>query len=145
MHCIFVQLLSRRFGIVNCEATLHAFYVSEIIDSVAVLQRDALHVYHELKTICREKGHTYVPISDLKTLCMTRGFKIKDWSAVREFLKTHEITVEEKKPNARSHIYLYMYWFAENSVAKFFGKLKMLHQAGPWKFQIDFDRLVFLT
>ena len=142
---VFVKLVSRRFGINNCEASLRAFYVSDIINSVANPQRDALHVYDELKTFCRVKGHTYVRIPELKALCTTRDFEIENWTAVREFLKDHQITVEEKKPNARSHVYLSMYWSAEKNVANFFCKLKKLHQAEPWKFQIDLNRLVFFS
>lgn len=128
--------MQERFKIYNCEATLHAYTTSGLIDAVDVVPRDALHVYHALKDMCRRDGHTYVTFSDLIRYFRDKNFTVRDSTAAREFLIENNITVEDE---SKSRIYLRKYWTAEQNIAESIMILQDLHKVSPWTLDIDFD------
>jgi len=96
----------------RCEAQLVNYYGSGLIHSVAATERDALHLYHALKFLSFEEGHTFVlrPRLELEAAKFYQYFKTGDVGcganprgnkgALLRDMKPTAIRAEFKKPSS---------------------------------------------
>ena len=133
------MLAKRDCGIKGCEATLKASMESGIFDTLEQVHKDALVIYDGLKMLCRRFGHTFLLDRRFRRSKHFQEFPVKDWNKAYKFMEENEIIIREEK-HEHSRIYLYKFWYAEDSIARNMKVLFEKHQCNPWKFDIDFER-----
>jgi len=145
--------MAREFCIFGCEATLESFHQTELGEKCSETHKHAMYVYHGLKRLCRQDGHTYIKRSRLEREALgvrsnyrpslkfrdgVRQSKV-DWSEAFDFLEEWRVIVRE---NNGTEVYLYRYWNAEKMIAEAFHVLRKRHEAEPWTFEIDAEKYV---
>ncbi|XP_007664476.2 DNA helicase B isoform X2 [Ornithorhynchus anatinus] len=93
----FSKITYREFGLVGCEATWTALcQCKALLETIPVLQKNALITYTKLKQNCSYFGDTYVE-QDRLTRELSKQMAVQDtWHAL-EFLRDHGIIVCEKE------------------------------------------------
>ena len=148
--------MAQLFRITGCEASLENYCRTGLLDHCSQMEKDAVYLYHALKYLCRQQGHTYIRWSRLKREALnvrsnyqpssnTRGHGIRwdavDWGPVLDFLDEWRVIVRE---NNGMHIYLHRYWCAEKKIAEAFHSLRHRHENEPWTFEIHTEKYVYV-
>ena len=89
----YQAVLQERFGISGCEVKLPAFINCGLLETMPVVQRDALYIYNALCKLIYKYGHTYVPLWQLKcrnwyNVPFTPGaYHVTNWKEGLTFLR----------------------------------------------------------
>lgn len=100
----YQTVLQEKFGISGCEVKLSAFVNCDLLETMPVVQRDALYIYNALCKLIHKYGHTYVPLWQLKrgnwyNVPFTPGaYHVTNWEESLTYLR--EINVAKTAGNA---------------------------------------------
>lgn len=89
----YQAVLQERFGISGCEVKLPGFINCGLLETMPVVQRDALYIYNALCKLIYKYGHTYVPMWQLKrrkwyNVPFTPGaYHVTNWKESLTFLR----------------------------------------------------------
>jgi len=154
---VLFQVMAQLFNITGCEASLENFYRTGLVDHCSQMEKHAMYLYHALKGLCRQQGHTYVRWSRLKREAFlvrsnyqpssksrgsSHGLDAVDWGPALDFLEGWHVIVRE---NNGMHVYLHRYWYAEKKIAEAFHSLRKSHESEPWMFEIETEKYVCTT
>jgi len=145
--------MAQQFRIIGCEATLDSFHRTRLIENCTATQKHAMYLYHALKRISMQYGHTCVARhrlereasilrSNYEPSWKSRGGihpSEVDWGEALDFLEDWHVIVRE---NDGTHVYLHRYWNAEKKIAEAFHVLRKRHELYPWTFEIDAEKYV---
>jgi len=153
---VLLQVMAQLFNITGCEASLESFYRTGLVNHCSEMAKHAMYLYHALKCLCRQQGHTYIRWSRLKREASdvhsnyrpssnTRGSSTRpdavDWGPALDFLEEWHVIVRESNG---MHVYLHRYWYAEKKIAEAFHLLRSCHESEPWTFEIDTEKYVYV-
>ncbi|RMC09992.1 hypothetical protein DUI87_12782 [Hirundo rustica rustica] len=100
------------------------------------LQKNALILYDQLKTCCRQMGHTYEDQDELARF-VSKHMSIEHvWQSL-EFLKDQNIVIREKTLVFLPHLYK-----SEKDIAMCVGDLLSNH---PWKLDVDVKKILSVS
>ncbi|NWV37754.1 HELB helicase, partial [Grantiella picta] len=130
----FSRIIYKELNFSNCEATWAAFCQCEhLLWKIPDLQKNALILYDQLKTQCRQMGHTYEDQDELARL-VSKHMSIEHvWQSL-EFLKDQNIVIREKKLVFLPHLYK-----SEKDIAMYVGDLLSNH---TWKLDVDVKKIL---
>ncbi|NXE59411.1 HELB helicase, partial [Calcarius ornatus] len=133
----FSRIMYKELNIPYCEATWASFSQCEhLLWKIPVLQKHALILYDQLKTRCRQMGHTYEDQDELVRL-VSKHMSIEHvWQAL-EFLKDQNVVIREKKLVFLPHLYK-----AEKDIAMYVGDLLAKH---TWKLDVDVRKILSIS
>ncbi|NWW75432.1 HELB helicase, partial [Climacteris rufus] len=133
----FSRIVYRELNLSYCEATWAAFCQCEhLLWKIPDLQKNALILYDQLKTRCREMGHTYEDQDELARF-VSKQMSIEDaWQSL-EFLKDQNVVIREKKLVFLPHLYK-----SEKEIAMYVGDLLSNH---PWKLDVDVKKILNIS
>lgn len=120
-----------------CEATWAAFCQCEhLLWKIPDLQKNALILYDQLKTRCRQMGHTYEDQDELANF-VSKHMSIEHvWQSL-EFLKDQSVVIREKKLVFLPHLYK-----SEKDIAMYVGDLLSNH---TWKLDVDMKKILSIS
>ncbi|XP_066406211.1 DNA helicase B [Molothrus aeneus] len=130
----FSRIMYKELNIPYCEATWAAFCQCEhLLWKIPVLQKNALILYDQLKTRCRQMGHTYEDQDELARL-LSKHMSIEHvWQSL-DFLKDQNVVIREKKLVFLPHLYK-----SEKDIAMYVGDLLAKH---TWKLDVDIKKIL---
>ncbi|NWV02175.1 HELB helicase, partial [Ptilonorhynchus violaceus] len=130
----FSRIIYKELNLSYCEATWAAFCQCErLLWKIPDLQKNALILYDQLKTHCREMGHTYEDQDELARF-VSKHMSIEHvWQSL-EFLKDQNIVIREKKLVFLPHLYK-----SEKDIAMYIGDLLSNH---TWKLDVDVKKIL---
>ncbi|NWT22971.1 HELB helicase, partial [Cardinalis cardinalis] len=133
----FSRIMYKELNIPYCEATWAAFCQCEhLLWKIPVLQKNALILYDQLKTHCRQMGHTYEDQDELARL-VSKHMSIEHvWQSL-EFLKDQNVVIREKKLVFLPHLYK-----SEKDIAMYVGDLLAKH---TWKLDVDVRKILSIS
>uniref|UniRef100_A0A8C5IX86 DNA helicase B n=1 Tax=Junco hyemalis TaxID=40217 RepID=A0A8C5IX86_JUNHY len=133
----FSRIMYKELNIPYCEATWAAFCQCEhLLWKIPVLQKNALILYDQLKTRCRQMGHTYEDQDELARL-LSKHMSIEHvWQSL-EFLKDQNVVIREKKLVFLPHLYK-----SEKDIAMYVGDLLAKH---TWKLDVDVKKILSIS
>ncbi|NXM15956.1 HELB helicase, partial [Ploceus nigricollis] len=133
----FSRIVYEELNIPYCEATWAAFCQCEhLLWKIPDLQKNALILYDQLKTHCRQMGHTYEDQDELARL-VSKHMSIEHvWQSL-EFLKDQNVVVREKKLVFLPHLYK-----SEKDIAMYIGNLLSNH---TWKLDVDVEKILSIS
>nr|XP_014126699.1 DNA helicase B [Zonotrichia albicollis] len=133
----FSRIMYKELNIPYCEATWAAFCQCEhLLRKIPVLQKNALILYDQLKTRCRQMGHTYEDQDELARL-LSKHMSIEHvWQSL-EFLKDQNVVIREKKLVFLPHLYK-----SEKDIAMYVGDLLAKH---TWKLDVDVKKILSIS
>ncbi|NWR13658.1 HELB helicase, partial [Emberiza fucata] len=133
----FSRIMYTELNIPYCEATWAAFCQCEhLLRKIPVLQKNALILYDQLKTRCRQMGHTYEDQDELACL-VSKHMSIEHvWQSL-EFLKDQNVVIREKKLVFLPHLYK-----SEKDIAMYVGDLLAKH---AWKLDVDVKKILSIS
>ncbi|XP_058660988.1 DNA helicase B isoform X2 [Ammospiza caudacuta] len=133
----FSRIMYKELNIPYCEATWAAFCQCEhLLWKIPVLQKNALILYDQLKTRCRQMGHTYEDQDELARL-LSKHMSIEHvWQSL-EFLKDQNVVIREKKLVFLPHLYK-----SEKDIAMYVGDLLAKH---TWKLDVDVRKILSIS
>ncbi|XP_057879630.1 DNA helicase B [Melospiza georgiana] len=133
----FSRIMYKELNIPYCEATWAAFCQCEhLLWKIPVLQKNALILYDQLKTRCRQMGHTYEDQDELARL-LSKHMSIEHvWQSL-EFLKDQNVVIREKKLVFLPHLYK-----SERDIAMYVGDLLAKH---TWKLDVDVRKILSIS
>ncbi|NWR05761.1 HELB helicase, partial [Paradoxornis webbianus] len=130
----FSRIMYKELKLPYCEATWAAFCQCEhLLLKIPDLQKNALILYDQLKTCCRQMGHTYEDQDELARF-VSKHMSIEHvWQAL-EFLKDQSVVIREKKLVFLPHLYK-----SEKDIAMYVGDLLSNH---TWKLDVDVKKIL---
>ncbi|XP_066039302.1 DNA helicase B isoform X1 [Chamaea fasciata] len=130
----FSRIMYKELKLPYCEATWAAFCQCEhLLLKIPDLQKNALILYDQLKTCCRQMGHTYEDQDELAHF-VSKHMSIEHvWQAL-EFLKDQNVVIREKKLVFLPHLYK-----SEKDIAMYVGDLLSNH---TWKLDVDVKKIL---
>ncbi|NXV70451.1 HELB helicase, partial [Molothrus ater] len=133
----FSRIMYKELNIPYCEATWAAFCQCEhLLWKIPVLQKNALILYDQLKTRCRQMGHTYEDQDELARL-LSKHMSIEHvWQSL-DFLKDQNVVIREKKLVFLPHLYK-----SEKDIAMYVGDLLAKH---TWKLDVDIKKILSIS
>nr|XP_054487431.1 DNA helicase B [Agelaius phoeniceus] len=133
----FSRIMYKELNIPYCEATWAAFCQCEhLLWKIPVLQKNALILYDQLKTRCRQMGHTYEDQDELARL-LSKHMSIEHvWQSL-DFLKDQNVVIREKKLVFLPHLYQ-----SEKDIAMYVGDLLAKH---TWKLDVDIKKILSIS
>ncbi|NWT69435.1 HELB helicase, partial [Prunella himalayana] len=133
----FSRIMYKELNIPYCEATWAAFCQCEhLLWKIPDLQKNALILYDQLKTRCRQMGHTYEDQDELACL-VSKHMSIEHvWQSL-EFLKDQNVVIREKKLVFLPHLYK-----SEKDIAMYVGDLLSNH---AWKLDVDVKKILSIS
>ncbi|NWY94583.1 HELB helicase, partial [Loxia curvirostra] len=133
----FSRIMYKELNIPYCEATWAAFCQCEhLLRKIPDLQKNALILYDQLKTRCRQMGHTYEDQDELARL-VSKHMSIEHvWQSL-EFLKDQNVVIREKKLVFLPHLYK-----SEKDIAMYVGDLLAKH---TWKLDVDVKKILSIS
>ncbi|XP_059702944.1 DNA helicase B [Haemorhous mexicanus] len=133
----FSRIMYKELNIPYCEATWAAFCQCEhLLWKIPDLQKNALILYDQLKTCCRQMGHTYEDQDELARLVSKRMSIEHVWQSL-EFLKDQNVVIREKKLVFLPHLYK-----SEKDIAMYVGDLLAKH---TWKLDVDVKKILSVS
>ncbi|NWY42897.1 HELB helicase, partial [Sylvia atricapilla] len=128
----FSRIMYKELKLPYCEATWAAFCQCEDLLKIPDLQKNALILYDQLKTHCRQMGHTYEDQDELARF-VSKHMSIEHvWQAL-EFLKDQNVVIREKKL-----VFLPYLYKSEKDIAMYVGDLLSNH---TWKLDVDVNKI----
>ncbi|NWV28442.1 HELB helicase, partial [Origma solitaria] len=133
----FSRIIYKELNLSYCEATWAAFRQCEhLLRKIPDLQKNALILYDQLKTRCRQMGHTYEDQDELACF-VSKHMSIEHvWQSL-EFLKDQEVVIREKKLVFLPHLYK-----SEKDIATCVGDLLSNH---TWKLDVDVKKILNIS
>ncbi|CAN8211054.1 unnamed protein product [Coccothraustes coccothraustes] len=133
----FSRIMYKELHIPYCEATWAAFCQCEhLLWKIPDLQKNALILYDQLKTCCRQMGHTYEDQDELARL-VSKHMSIEHvWQSL-DFLKDQNVVIREKKLVFLPHLYK-----SEKDIAMYVGDLLSKH---TWKLDVDVKKILSIS
>ncbi|NXM81678.1 HELB helicase, partial [Oenanthe oenanthe] len=133
----FSRIMYKELNLPHCEATWAAFCQCEhLLWKIPDLQKNALILYDQLKTRCRQMGHTYEDQDELAHF-VSRHMSIEDvWQSL-EFLKDQNVVIREKKLVFLPHLYK-----SEKDIAMYVGDLL---SNDTWKLDVDMKKILSIS
>uniref|UniRef100_A0A8C0ZC47 DNA helicase B n=2 Tax=Cyanistes caeruleus TaxID=156563 RepID=A0A8C0ZC47_CYACU len=130
----FSRIMYKELNLPYCEATWAAFCQCEhLLRKIPDLQKNALILYDQLKTRCRQMGHTYEDQDELARF-VSKHMSIEHvWQSL-EFLKDENVVIKEKKLVFLPHLYK-----SEKDIAMYVGDLLSNH---TWKLDVDVKKIL---
>ncbi|NWH93460.1 HELB helicase, partial [Aegithalos caudatus] len=130
----FSRIMYKELNLPYCEATWAAFCQCEhLLLKIPDLQKNALILYDQLKTRCRQMGHTYEDQDELARF-VSKHMSIEDvWQSL-EFLKDQNVVIREKKL-----VFLPYLYKSEKDIAMYVGDLLSNH---TWKLDVDVKKIL---
>ncbi|NXO22894.1 HELB helicase, partial [Cisticola juncidis] len=130
----FSRIVYKELNLPYCEAAWAAFCQCEhLLRKIPDLQRNALILYDQLKTRCRQMGHTYEDQDELARF-VSKHMSIEHvWQSL-EFLKDKNVVIREKKLVFLPHLYK-----SEKDIAMYVGDLLSNH---TWKLDVDVKKIL---
>lgn len=128
------KITRRELNLSRCEATWATFCQCEhLLWKIPDLQKNALILYDQLKTRCRDMGHTYEDQEELARF-VSKDMSIEHvWQSL-EFLKVHNIVIREKKL-----VFLPDLHESEKNIAKYIGDLL---SNCSWQLDVDVRKIL---
>ncbi|NXB94506.1 HELB helicase, partial [Vidua chalybeata] len=133
----FSRIMYKEMNIPYCEATWAAFCQCEhLLWKIPDLQKNALILYDQLKSRCRQMGHTYEDQDELARL-VSKHMSIEHvWQSL-EFLKEQNVVIREKTLVFLPHLYR-----SEKDIAMYVGDLLSNH---TWKLDVDVKKILNIS
>ncbi|XP_048158675.1 DNA helicase B isoform X1 [Corvus hawaiiensis] len=133
----FSRIMYKELNLSYCEATWAAFCQCEhLLWKIPDLQKNALILYDQLKTRCRQMGHTYEDQDELAHF-VSKHMSIEHvWQSL-EFLKDQSVVIREKKLVFLPHLYK-----SEKDIAMYVGDLLSNH---TWKLDVDVKKILSIS
>ncbi|NXS80084.1 HELB helicase, partial [Erpornis zantholeuca] len=133
----FSRIMYKELNLSYCEATWAAFCQCEhLLRKIPDLQKNALILYDELKTRCRQMGHTYEDQDELARF-VSKHMSIEHvWQSL-EFLKDQNVVIREKKLVFLPHLYN-----SEKDIAMYVGDLLSNH---TWTLDVDVKKILSIS
>ncbi|XP_015483175.1 DNA helicase B isoform X2 [Parus major] len=133
----FSRIMYKELNLPYCEATWAAFCQCEhLLRNIPDLQKNALILYDQLKTRCRQMGHTYEDQDELARF-VSKHMSIEHvWQSL-EFLKDQNVVIKEKKLVFLPHLYK-----SEKDIAMYVGDLLSNH---TWKLDVDVKKILSIS
>ncbi|NXU96752.1 HELB helicase, partial [Cettia cetti] len=133
----FSRIMYKELNLPYCEATWAAFCQCEhLLLKIPELQKNALILYDQLKTRCRQMGHTYEDQDELAHF-VSKHMSIENvWQSL-EFLKDENVVIREKKLVFLPHLYK-----SEKDIARYVGDLLSSH---TWKLDVDVKKILSVS
>ncbi|NWT78607.1 HELB helicase, partial [Lanius ludovicianus] len=133
----FSRILYKELNLSYCEATWAAFCQCEhLLSKIPDLQKNALILYDQLKTRCRQMGHTYEDQDELARF-VSKHMSIEHvWQSL-EFLKDQSVVIRDKKLVFLPHLYK-----SEKDIAMYVGDLLSNH---TWKLDVDVKKILSIS
>ncbi|NXP36524.1 HELB helicase, partial [Leiothrix lutea] len=133
----FSRIMYKELKLPYCEATWAAFCQCEhLLLKIPDLHKNALILYDQLKTRCRQMGHTYEDQDELARF-VSKHMSIEHvWQAL-EFLRDQNIVIREKKLVFLPHLYK-----SEKDIAMYVGDLLSNH---TWKLDVDVKKILSVS
>ncbi|NWV86569.1 HELB helicase, partial [Dasyornis broadbenti] len=133
----FSRIIYKELNLSYCEATWAAFCQCEhLLRKIPDLQKNALILYDQLKTRCRQMGHTYEDQDELAHF-VSKHMSIEHvWQSL-EFLKDQNVVIREKKLVFLPHLYK-----SEKDIAMYVGDLLSNH---TWKLDVDVEKILSIS
>ncbi|NXI24871.1 HELB helicase, partial [Sterrhoptilus dennistouni] len=130
----FSRIMYKELKLPSCEATWAAFCQCEhLLLEIPDLQKNALILYDQLKTCCRQMGHTYEDQDELARF-VSKHMSIEHvWQSLK-FLKDQNVVIREKKLVFLPHLYK-----SEKDIAMYVGDLLSNH---TWKLDVDVKKIL---
>ncbi|NXU18263.1 HELB helicase, partial [Pardalotus punctatus] len=133
----FSRIIYKELNLSYCEATWAAFRQCEhLLRKIPDLQKNALILYDELKTRCRQMGHTYEDQDELACFVSKQMSIEHVWQSL-EFLKDQKVVIREKKRVFLPHLYK-----SEKDIAVCVGDLLSNH---TWKLDVDVKKILSIS
>ncbi|NXR20612.1 HELB helicase, partial [Cinclus mexicanus] len=133
----FSRIIYKELNLPHCEATWAAFCQCEhLLWKIPDLQKNALILYDQLKTRCRQMGHTYEDQDELARF-VSKHMSIEHvWQSL-EFLKDQDVVIREKKLVFLPHLYK-----SEKDIAMYIGDLL---SNDTWKLDVDVKKILSIS
>ncbi|NXI05890.1 HELB helicase, partial [Pachycephala philippinensis] len=133
----FSRIMYKELNLSYCEATWAAFCQCEhLLWKIPDLQKNALILYDQLKTRCRQMGHTYEDQDELACV-VSKHMSIEHvWQSL-EFLKDQNVVIREKKLVFLPHLYK-----SEKDIAMYVGDLL---SNNTWKLDVDVKKILSIS
>ncbi|NWW27689.1 HELB helicase, partial [Falcunculus frontatus] len=133
----FSRIMYKELNLSYCEATWAAFCQCEhLLWKIPDLQKNALILYDQLKTCCRQMGHTYEDQDELARF-VSKHMSIEHvWQSLK-FLKDQNVVIREKKLVFLPHLYK-----SEKDIAMYVGDLLSNH---TWKLDVDVKKIFSIS
>ncbi|NXC05704.1 HELB helicase, partial [Orthonyx spaldingii] len=133
----FSRIIYKELNLSYCEATWAAFCQCEhLLWKIPDLKKNALILYDQLKTRCREMGHTYEDQDELARF-VSKHMSIEHvWQSL-EFLKAQDVVIRKKKLVFLPHLYK-----SEKDIAICVGDLLSNH---TWKLDVDVKKILNIS
>ncbi|KAL2309538.1 hypothetical protein Nmel_005744, partial [Mimus melanotis] len=131
------KIMYKELNLPHCEATWAAFCQCEhLLWKIPDLQKNALILYDQLKTHCRQMGHTYEDQDELARF-VSKHMSIEHvWQSL-EFLKDQNVVIKEKKMVFLPHLYK-----SEKDIAMYIGDLL---SNDTWKLDVDMKKILSIS
>ncbi|NWX30993.1 HELB helicase, partial [Notiomystis cincta] len=130
----FSRIIYKELNLPYCEATWAAFCQCEhLLWKIPDLQKNALILYDQLKTRCRQMGHTYEDQDELARFVSKHMSIEQVWQSL-EFLKDQNVVIKEKKLVFLPHLYK-----SEKDIATYVSDLLSNH---TWKLDVDVKKIL---
>uniref|UniRef100_A0A8D2NRW3 DNA helicase B n=1 Tax=Zosterops lateralis melanops TaxID=1220523 RepID=A0A8D2NRW3_ZOSLA len=130
----FSRIMYKELKLPSCEATWAAFCQCEhLLLKIPDLQKNALILYDQLKTRCRQMGHTYEDQDELARFVSEHMSIEHVWQSLK-FLKDQNVVIREKKLVFLPHLYK-----SEKDIAMYVGDLLSNH---TWKLDVDVKKIL---
>ncbi|NXO62786.1 HELB helicase, partial [Phainopepla nitens] len=133
----FSRIMCKELNLPYCEATWAAFcQCDDLLWKIPDLQKNALILYDQLKTRCRQMGHTYEDQDELARV-VSKHMSIEHvWQSL-EFLKDQNAVIREKKLVFLPHLYK-----SEKDIAKYVSDLL---SSRMWKLDVDVKKILSIS
>jgi len=144
----YQAVLQERFGISGLEVKLPAFINCNLLETMPVVQRDALYIYNALCKLIHKYGHTYVPLWQLKfgkwyTVPFTpRAYHVTKWQESLTYLS--KINAAKTAGNAYGDgcpVFLPNIRGYEQTIVRSICKIMKMR---PWVSDVEIDEKVCL-
>ncbi|NWR52527.1 HELB helicase, partial [Regulus satrapa] len=133
----FSRIMYKELNLPYCEATWAAFCQCEhLLRKIPDLQKNALILYDQLKTRCRQMGHTYEDQDELARFVSKQMSIEHVWQSL-QFLKGQNVVIREKKLVFLPHLYK-----SEKDIAMYVGDLLSNHS---WKLDVDVRKVLSIS
>lgn len=131
------KIVYKELNLPYCEATWAAFnQCKHLLWKIPDLQKNALILYDQLKTRCRQLGHTYEDQDELARV-VSKHMSIEHvWQSL-EFLRDQNVVIREKKLVFLPHLYK-----SEKDIAMYIGDLLSNH---TWKLDVDVKKILSIS
>lgn len=142
----FQTVLQERFGISGCEVKIPSFVNCDLIETMPVLNRDALYIYNALCKVTYKYGHTFLPLYKLKynkyyePPFTPRVYHVSTWDDSITYLRDVNVVKTAADPcgNVRSVFLPHIRGYEQTIVRSI---CKMMKKS-PWVSEMEIDEKV---